>query len=413
MPYQYCLQLEPLCATRRCDSAKSHIMIKQPSLPFEEKPDALQDDNPGPPGIPSGVAPPASAQADPLAGDRPLFGRTEAGIPGAVPVVPTRHRQGDGSGLAGTAHRNGSRPPHGNLVDWLAAATRSPAASQDHQNIANGEKSKARDIIAAIRTLQQVEREKRPATQAERELLARFPGFGCVALSIFPNPVTGQYKDDGWSEIGEELKGLLSPAEYDSAKRTTFNAFYTSSTVIKAMYQGLKRLGVPDNGLTLEPGCGPGRFLYLAPKDMRFIAVELDSISGRIAKVLHPQADIRIEDFQNTRLPQLDAVIGNVPFADIPFHHGGQRCSLHDGFLAKSVDALAPGGVLALITSRYMMDKQNAAIREYIASKADFIGAIRLPSDAFKKEGTSVVTDIVFLRNVRSTSLQTTPIRTG
>jgi N12 class adenine-specific DNA methylase len=219
-----------------------------------------------------------------------------------------------------------------------------------------------------------------------------------VALSIFPNPVTGKYKDASWQAIGEELKSLLTPKEYDSAKRTTFNAFYTSSTVIKAMYAALSRLGVPDSGLALEPGCGPGRFIYLSPEGMRFIGVELDSISGRIARVLHPNADIRIENFQDTRLPALDAVIGNVPFADVKVDHKGQKFSLHDYFFAKSVDALAPGGILALITSHYSLDKQNASIREYLAAKADFLGAIRLPSDAFKREGTAVVTDIVFMR---------------
>ncbi len=132
----------------------------------------------------------------------------------------------------------------------------------------------------------------------------------------------------------------------------------------------------------------------------RFIGVELDSISGRIAKALHPEHDIRIESFRDTRLPEdrIDAVIGNVPFADLKLDHHGQKFSLHDYFFAKSVDALKPGGVLALVTSHFTLDKQNAAIREYLADKADFVGAIRLPSDAFKREGTAVVTDIVFLR---------------
>jgi N12 class adenine-specific DNA methylase len=166
------------------------------------------------------------------------------------------------------------------------------------------------------------------------------------------------------------------------------------------MFQALQRLGIPDSAQVLEPGCGPGRFLYMAPKGMRFIGVELDSISGRIARALHPAQDIRIESFRDTRLPEgsLDAVVGNVPFADIKLEHRGQKFSLHDYFFAKSVDALKPGGVLALITSRFTLDKQNAAIREYLADRADFVGAIRLPSDAFQREGTSVVTDIVFLR---------------
>src|SRR5262249_6628944 len=136
----------------------------------------------------------------------------------------------------------------------------------------------------------------------------------------------------------------------------------------------------------------------MAPKGMRFIGVELDSISGRIARALHSEADIRIENFRDSKLPAIDAVIGNVPFADVKLDHRGQKFSLHDYFFAKSVDALKPGGVLALVTSHYTLDKQNAAIREYLAERAHFVGAIRLPSDAFKRDGTSVVTDIVFLR---------------
>jgi N12 class adenine-specific DNA methylase len=264
--------------------------------------------------------------------------------------------------------------------------------------IAGGEKAKARDILAAIRTLKRIESERRPATPEERQALVRFCGFGPVALSIFPDPVTSRYKDAGWQTLGQELRSLLTDEEWASAKRTTFNAFYTSSTVIWAMHDALARLGVPERGLVLEPGCGPGRFLYLAPQGMRFIGVELDSLSGRIARALHPGADIRIENFRDSRLPETDAVIGNVPFADLKLEHRGQRFSLHDYFFAKSVDSLRPGGVLALVTSHYTLDKQNAALREYLAGRADFLGAIRLPSDAFKREGTSVVTDIVFLR---------------
>ena len=226
-------------------------------------------------------------------------------------------------------------------------------------------------------------------------MLARFPGFGPVALSIFPNPVTGRYKDESWAALGEELNALLTPDEYASAKRTTFNAFYTSPTVITAMHAALTRLGVPDGALVLEPGCGTGNFLL---PGRRYIGVEQDSISGRIARARHPDQDVRIENFADTKLPELDAVIGNVPFADVRLDYHGQTFALHDFFLAKSVDALAPGGVLALVTSHYTLDKQNAAIREYLASKADFLGAIRLPSEAFQREGTAVVTDIVFLR---------------
>jgi N12 class adenine-specific DNA methylase len=266
--------------------------------------------------------------------------------------------------------------------------------------IASGEKSKARDIIAAIKTLQQLEGEHRPAIADERQRLSRFGGFGAVALSLFPDPVTGRYKDAGWKALGEELKSLLSPEEYASAKRTTFNAFYTSPIVIHAMLEAIARLGVPDNATVLEPGCGTGNFLAHAAEGMRFIGVEMDSISGRIARALHPDHDIRIESFRDTKLPdgRLDAVIGNPPFADVRLYYRGMRLPLHDFFIAKSLDALKPHGILAVVTSHFTLDKQNAFTREYLAGHADFVGAIRLPSDAFKREGTSVVTDILCLR---------------
>ncbi|MFZ1935273.1 MAG: class I SAM-dependent methyltransferase [Thermoguttaceae bacterium] len=209
-----------------------------------------------------------------------------------------------------------------------------PSRQPQRAPIASGEKSKARDIIAAIRTLKQVEAEKRPATADEKQALARFPGFGPVALSIFPDPVTGRYRDAGWQALGEELKTLLSPVEYDSAKRTTFNAFYTSPTVIAAIHEAISRLGVPGNATILEPGCGTGNFMSQGSEGMRFIGVELDSISGRIARALYPGHDIRIENFRDTKLPEdrIDAVIGNVPFADLKMDYREQKLSLHDYF---------------------------------------------------------------------------------
>jgi len=282
----------------------------------------------------------------------------------------------------------------------FAAAVHVPSRPDPLVDVTSGQKGKARDLIAAVRTLKRIENEHRPASEEERKTLARFGGFGPLALTIFPDPLTGRYKDAGWQVFGEELQSLLSPEEYDSAKRTTFNAFYTSPAVIAAMHQAVARLGVPERATVLEPGCGVGNFMSLAPDGMRFIGVELDSISGRIARAIHPDQDIRIENFRDSKLPngRIDAVIGNVPFADVKLEYDGQRLSLHDFFFAKSVDALKPGGVLALVTSRFTMDKQNAAIREFLASRADFLGAIRLPSDAFKREGTAVVTDILFLR---------------
>lgn len=281
-------------------------------------------------------------------------------------------------------------------------ATQSAAAE-----IARGEKTKARDILAAIRTLKTIEGEGRQATPGERVLLARFGGFGAVANVLFPNEVLlrkepdhpfGGYKDAGWQVLGEELKALLTPEEYDSAKGSTYNAFYTSPAVMKAMHQAIGRLGVPAGATVLEPGCGTGNFMKLAPGGMRFIGVERDALSGRIARALHPGHDIRIEPFQESRLPAVDAVIGNPPFADVPIAYRGRKLPLHDFFIAKSLDAVRPGGVLALVTSHFTLDKVNAATREQLAEQADFLGAIRLPSDAFRREGTSVVTDILFLR---------------
>ena len=274
------------------------------------------------------------------------------------------------------------------------------AATSINATVASGEKGKARDILMAIHTLKAIEQEQRLATVEEKQILARFGGFGPVALSIFPDPVSGRFKDANWQTLGQELKSLLTSDEYDSAKRTTFNAFYTSPTVMTSIHEAIARLGVPVNATILEPGCGTGNFMRFGYPDARFIGIEMDSISGRIAKAIHPGQDIRIENFRDTRLPEdrIDAVIGNVPFADVKLDYQGQKLSLHDFFFAKSIDALKPGGVMALVTTHFTLDKQNAAIREYLASKADFVGAIRLPSDAFKREGTAVVTDIVILR---------------
>ncbi|MCA9194596.1 MAG: DEAD/DEAH box helicase family protein [Planctomycetales bacterium] len=266
--------------------------------------------------------------------------------------------------------------------------------------LASGEKSKAREIIQAISVLQQLQQEQRRPTPDERAMLMRFGGFGAVARTLFPDPITGKYKDASWQELGQRLEALLSPADYESAKRTTFNAFYTSPLIVQAVHSAIKRLGVPNGATILEPGCGVGNFLSHDLRGAHYIGVEMDTTSGQIAHALYPQHDIRIENFRDTKLPDnsLDAVIGNVPFANIRLDHKGQRFALHDYFFAKSMDALKPGGVMALVTSHFTMDKQNASIREYLAQQADFVGAIRLPSDAFKQEGTRVVTDIIFLR---------------
>ena len=167
------------------------------------------------------------------------------------------------------------------------------------------------------------------------------------------------------------------------------------------MHEAIARLGVPADATVLEPGCGTGNFMSQAPAGHAVHRRRAGFASPAASpRLLHPDHDIRIENFRDTRLPEdrIDAVIGNVPFADVKLDYRGQKLSLHDFFFAKSLDALKPGGVLALVTTHFTLDKQNAAIREYLAAKADFVGAIRLPSDAFKREGTAVVTDILFLR---------------
>src|SRR5262245_56774053 len=164
----------------------------------------------------------------------------------------------------------------------------------DLPNIVSGARAKAQDLLAAIRTLQRIEREQRPATSTERRLLARFPGFGPMALRLFPDPVTGTYRDGAWQEMGEALQSLLTPEEYASAKRATFTVFDTAPVVMQVMH----------DALVLEPGCGIGNFIGCAPVGMRFIGVELDRMSGRIARALYPAHDIRLEHFRDTSLPE-------------------------------------------------------------------------------------------------------------
>ena len=279
-------------------------------------------------------------------------------------------------------------------VGGIELRTRTP------EQVASGEVTKARELLEAIRVVKRLEREARSAAGEERKALERFGGFGAVALSLFPDPIHRTYKSPSWESLGEELRSLLTEEEYASARRTVFNAFYTSPVVVEAMFEALERLGVPVNATVLEPGCGAGNFLKHAPQGMHFIGVELDSLSARVARALFPQHDIRQESFRDTRLPAagVDAVIGNPPFADVKLEHRGERYSLHDYFFVKSLEGLKAGGILALVTSHFTLDKQNGAVRERLSELADFLGAIRLPSQAFAREGTKVVTDVLFLR---------------
>jgi N12 class adenine-specific DNA methylase len=267
-----------------------------------------------------------------------------------------------------------------------------------------GLKEKARDNIAAIRTLRQVEDESREARDDEKALLARYSGWGALSNVFHP------YPRSDWEEIARDVKQHLTSEEYDSARASTPNAHFTSSTVIQALWQAMERFGLGAGAQILEPSMGVGHFFGLMPESLlpgcRRTGVELDGITARISKQLYPDAMIFAKGFEETHLPDnfFDAVIGNIPFGNYPVHDPAYRNSpvtrtIHDYFLAKSLDKLRAGGVMALITSRYTMDKQDATIRRYLSERADLVGAIRLPNTAFKANaGTEVTTDILFLQ---------------
>lgn len=262
-----------------------------------------------------------------------------------------------------------------------------------------GTKGNVQEVVEAIRVLKRLEASGQPATEDDKARLARFTGFGAIATKVFPDPASGNYAA-GFEDLGRELEELLTEDEYASAKATTYSAFYTSPVVMAEMYRALEKMGIKAGDRGLEPGCGIGGFVGAAPTGLEFIGIERDSVSGRIAKLLHPEQDIRIEPFQDSNLPEasVDFAVGNVPFADVKLRHRGVRHSLHDYFFLRSLESVRPGGVLALVTSRYTMDKINPKVRELLDDQADLVGAIRLPGEAFSDQGTSVVTDIVFLR---------------
>ena len=261
---------------------------------------------------------------------------------------------------------------------------------------------KARDNIAAIRLLKTLEAEDREATDVEKPMLARYVGWGSM-----PN-VFGHYPPEEWRNTAGAVKELLTGPEFESARASTPNAHYTSPQVIETIWSGLQRLGLGKGAQILEPAMGVGHFFGLMPESMQGgqrTGVELDSITARIAKKLYPDSTIFAKGFEETPLPDnyFDAVVGNVPFGDFAVHDAAMKRQLtraiHDYFFAKSLEKVRPGGVMALITSRYTMDKENDTIRRHLADHADLLGAIRLPNTAFKgNAGTEVTTDILFLQ---------------
>ena len=261
-----------------------------------------------------------------------------------------------------------------------------------------GPKQKFARNIEAIRTLFKLEEEHRGATAEEQQVLSQYVGWGGLADAFDPGK-------DNWAKEYAELKGLLSEDEYAAARSSTLNAHYTSPTVIRSIYDAVERMGF-HSGNILEPSMGVGNFFGMLPDSMadsRLYGVELDSITGRIAKKLYPQADITVAGFETTdRRDFYDLAVGNVPFGQYKVNDKAYNklgFSIHNYFFAKAIDQVRPGGIIAFVTSRYTMDSKDSTARKHMAERADLLGAIRLPNNAFRANaGTDVVSDIIFLQ---------------
>ena len=296
--------------------------------------------------------------------------------------------------------------PSADAAEQAAYADFKAASHRNAQNFhitddalgVGGAKAKFRANMAAIRLLQELEFEGLQASPEQQEILSRYVGWGGLADAF-------DESKDNWKDEFAELYAALSPEEYAAARASTLNAHYTSPTVIRAIYDAVENMGF-QTGNILEPSMGVGNFFGMLPESMkssRLYGVELDSITGRIAKQLYPKADITVAGFETTdRKDFFDLAVGNVPFgqyqvSDRAFDKLG--FSIHNYFFAKALEQVRPGGVVAFVTSRYTMDAKDSAARKYIAQRADFLGAIRLPNNAFKANaGTDVVSDIIFLQ---------------
>ena len=278
---------------------------------------------------------------------------------------------------------------------------------QDNDLGAGGPKAKYKANMEAIHLLQTLEQEERLATPEEQEVLSRYVGWGGI-------PQAFEEKNSSWTNEYLELKNTLSPEEYSAARASTLNAFYTSPTVIRSMYEALENMGLKQGNI-LEPSCGVGNFMGLIPESMnkaKMYGVELDPVSGRIAKQLYQKNKIAVQGFEETSYPDsfFDCVIGNVPFGSYQVsdrRYDRHHFMIHDYFIAKSLDLIRPGGVVAVVTSSGTMDKQNPAVRQYIANRAELLGAIRLPNNAFQRNAnTSVVSDILFFQKRDRASIE-------
>ena len=278
---------------------------------------------------------------------------------------------------------------------------------QDNDLGAGGPKTKYKANMEAIHLLQTLEKEERLATPEEQEILSRYVGWGGI-------PQVFEESNSSWTNEYLELKNTLSPEEYSAARASTLNAFYTSPTVIRSMYEALENMGLKQGNI-LEPSCGVGNFMGLIPESMgktNMYGVELDPVSGRIAKQLYQKNKIAVQGFEETSYSDsfFDCVIGNVPFGAYQVsdrRYDRHHFMIHDYFIAKSLDLVRPGGVVAVVTSSGTMDKQNPAVRQYIANRAELLGAIRLPNNAFQRNAnTSVVSDILFFQKRDRASIE-------
>ncbi len=269
---------------------------------------------------------------------------------------------------------------------------------------AGGPKQKFSQNVRAIQTLRKLEAEKRSANTDEKALLVKYVGWGAM-------PQVFDDKNQEWAKERETLRGEIHKEEFEDARKTTLNAHYTSSAIIRAMYQAAQRFGF-SGGRIVEPACGIGHFIGLMPEEMlrcsTVTGVEIDPLTARIAKTLYPDADIREQPFEKSKLPDesFDLAISNVPFGDYPVHDprwNKYKFPIHDYFFPAALDKVRPDGLLMFITSRHTMDKLDSTMRELLATKAELLGAIRLPNDAFKKNaGTEVTTDILMFRKLRA-----------
>ena len=278
---------------------------------------------------------------------------------------------------------------------------------QDNDLGAGGPKAKYKTNMEAIHLLQTLEKEERLATPEEQEILSRYVGWGGI-------PQAFEESNSSWANEYLELKNTLLPEEYSAARASTLNAFYTSPTVIRSMYEVLENMGLKQGNI-LEPSCGVGNFMGLIPESMgkaNMYGVELDPVSGRIAKQLYQKNKIAVQGFEETSYPDsfFDCVIGNVPFGAYQVsdrRYDRHHFMIHDYFIAKSLDLVRPGGVVAVVTSSGTMDKQNPAVRQYIANRAELLGAIRLPNNAFQRNAnTSVVSDVLFFQKRDRASIE-------